>query len=178
MPRSDLRGSARKKWRVADRPIITLPSGESILRRQNRKVKIIDKKIQELIDDMIETMHSADGVGLAAPQIGANLKICVIAIPDEPVITLINPQIVKRSGERTLEEGCLSIPGYWGEVVRSQSVVAKGKNRKGTEIRVRARDDVLAQALEHEIDHLNGKLYIDLLASPDQVYRVADPAAE
>lgn len=163
---------------MAVRPIVTLPSGESILRRQNRKVKVIDDKVQELIDDMIESMYAANGVGLAAPQIGANLKICVIAIADEPVITLINPQIVKRSGERTLEEGCLSIPGYWGEVVRSQSVVAKGKNREGKEIRVRGRDDVLAQTLEHEIDHLNGKLYIDLLSSPDQVYRVADAAAE
>lgn len=163
---------------MAVRPIVTLPSGESILRRQNRKVKVIDDKVQELIDDMIESMYAANGVGLAAPQIGANLKICVIAIADEPVITLINPQIVKRSGERTLEEGCLSIPGYWGEVGRSQSVVAKGKNREGKEIRVRGRDDVLAQTLEHEIDHLNGKLYIDLLSSPDQVYRVADAAAE
>lgn len=137
------------------------------------RIKVIDKELQRLIDDMIETMYAANGVGLAAPQIGVNRKVCVIGLPDDPnVITLINPEIVKRSGTRLLEEGCLSIPGYWGEVERSEFVLAKGRNRHGKEIRVKARGDLLAQALEHEIDHLNGRLYVDLLSSPDKIRKV------
>lgn len=149
---------------------MTVPAGDAILRRPNRKVTVIDKSIQRLIDDMIETMYDANGVGLAAPQIGVNLKLCVIGLPDDPnVITLINPEIVRIEGTRQVDEGCLSIPGYWAEVTRSSLVVAKGRNRQGREIRVRGRDDLLAQALEHEIGHLNGQLYIDLLKSPDQI---------
>ncbi len=161
---------------MAVRPLVTVPAGDAILRRPNRKVTVIDKSIQRLIDDMIETMYAANGVGLAAPQIGVNLKICVIGLPDDPeVITLINPEIVRAEGTRQVDEGCLSIPGYWAEVTRSSLVVAKGRNRLGREIRVRGKDDLLAQALEHEIGHLNGQLYIDLLKSPDQIRPVSTP---
>jgi len=120
---------------------------------------------------MIETMRDAYGVGLAAPQVGKLLRIIVIELPGEEVKALINPEVVKRVGERVVEEGCLSIPGYRGEIKRSVSVTVKGHNRRGKEIRLRGKE-LLAQALEHEIDHLNGVLYIDYLESPDKLYPI------
>lgn len=147
-------------------------AGDPILRQKTRKVRGIDQSLQQLIDDMIETMHDAPGVGLAAPQVGSPLRVAVIHVPDEEVIVLINPQFVKRSGERRLEEGCLSVPGYVAEVTRAQNVVIKALDRGGRPIRVRASDDLLAQALEHEIDHLNGVLYVDYLESPDQLIKL------
>jgi len=141
----------------------------------------IDASIQRLIDDMIDTMHAAGGVGLAAPQVGRALRIIVIEVPppetDPPqveereVIVLVNPQIVRRSGERQVTEGCLSVPGYWGEISRSEKVVAKGLNREGREVRIKG-EDLLAQALEHEFDHINGVLYIDHLESLDQLMKI------
>ena len=120
---------------------------------------------------MIETMHAAPGVGLAAPQVGVPLRVIVIGMPEEEEIVLINPQIVRRSGERLITEGCLSVPGYFGEVQRAQRVTVKGKDLSGKEIRIKA-EELLAQALEHEIDHLNGLLYIDHLESNDKLYKV------
>jgi len=98
---------------------------------------------------MIETMHSASGVGLAAPQVGIPLRVIVIGMPEEENIVLINPEIVRRTGERWVTEGCLSIPGYFGEIKRAQSVRVKGRDLSGKEIRIKA-DELLAQALEHE----------------------------
>lgn len=146
--------------------------GDSVLRQRAKRVPQVDGSIQRLIDDMIESMHEAGGVGLAAPQIGVSLRVIVIGVPEQEIITLINPEIVKRSGERRVTEGCLSIPGYWAEVNRSVNVVAKGLNREGRPMRIKATDDLLAQALEHEIDHINGVLYIDHLESPDELQRV------
>jgi peptide deformylase len=146
--------------------------GDPVLRQRAKRVPQVDGSIQRLIDDMIESMHEAGGVGLAAPQIGVSLRLIVIEVPGEEPITLINPQIVKRSGERRVTEGCLSVPGYWAEVSRSVSVVAKGLDRRGRPVRIKAADDVLAQALEHEIDHINGVLYVDHLESPDQLQKV------
>ncbi len=123
---------------------------------------------------MIETMHAAPGAGLAAPQVGIPLRIIVIGIPEQEDICLINPQIVRRSGERLVTEGCLSIPGYNAEVKRAVRVTVKGQDRKGKEIRIKG-DDILAQALEHEIDHLNGILYIDHLESMDKLHKI-EPA--
>jgi len=120
---------------------------------------------------MLETMPAVDGVGLAAPQIGIALRVAVIGIPEEEPIVLVNPEIIKKSGERTIEEGCLSIPGYRGEITRSVSVTVKSRDRQGKEFRLKA-TELLAQALEHEIDHLNGVLYIDHLDSPDKLYRI------
>jgi peptide deformylase len=127
--------------------------------------------MQRLIDEMIETMHDAYGVGLAAPQVGKLWQIIVIELPGEEAKTLINPEVVKKVGERMVEEGCLSIPGYRGEIKRSVLVTVKGYNRQGKEIRLRGKE-LLAQALEHEIDHLNGILYIDYLESPDKLYKI------
>ncbi|MCH8050731.1 MAG: peptide deformylase [Chloroflexi bacterium] len=154
-------------------PIRELP--EPVLRQKAKRVPNApqrDARIQQLIDDMIESMEAARGVGLAAPQIGVSLRVIVIGLPDEEPFALINPEIVKVAGERQVDEGCLSVPGYHAELVRHRVVVAKGLNREGKEVRIKARDTLLAQALEHEIDHINGTLYIDHLDSLDELQKV------
>lgn len=147
-------------------PIVKVP--DPVLRQKTKKVKKIDASIQRLIDDMIETMHDAPGVGLAANQVGVSLRICVIHVPGEPVVTLINPEIVKRTGTRLCDEGCLSLPGYKGNLPRSEKVVVKGQNRDGRPVRYHA-TDLFAEAIEHEVDHLNGILYFDYLDGPDKL---------
>ena len=156
-------------------PIRLLP--DPVLRRRAKRVPEIDASIQRLIEDMIESMHEARGVGLAAPQIGVSLRVIVLGMPEEEPFALINPEIVKRSGERTVDEGCLSLPGYRGELTRSTLVIAKGLNPAGKQVRIRAKENLLAQALEHEIDHINGTLYIDHLSSLD-VLRKMEPEEE
>jgi len=156
-------------------PIMVL--GDAVLRQKAKRVPQVDGSIQRLVEDMIDTMRDAGGVGLAAPQVGVPLRVVVIGIPEEEVIALINPEIVKRSGERRLTEGCLSVLGYWAEVTRSVSVTAKGRDLQGRQVRIKAKDDLLAQALEHEIDHINGVLYIDHLESLDELRKTA-PAPE
>jgi peptide deformylase len=150
-------------------PIRVVP--DPILRQKSKRVRFIDGSIQKLISDMIETMHSAPGVGLAASQVGVPLRVLVIGLPEQEDIVLINPKIVRRSGERLVNEGCLSLPGYVGEVKRAVSVTVKGRDQNGKEIRIKA-DELLAQALEHEIDHLNGVLYIDQLESMDKLRKI------
>lgn len=150
-------------------PIRILP--DPALRRKAKRVRNIDGSIQRLIDDMIETMQAAPGVGLAAPQVGVQLRVIVFALPGEEVVALLNPEVVKRSGERLVEEGCLSIPGYQGEIKRSLSVTVKGRDRQGRQVRIRARD-LLAEIIEHEIDHINGVLYIDHLESRDKLREI------
>ena len=126
---------------------------------------------------MIETMHSAGGVGLAAPQLGTLLRVIVIGIPGEEDIALINPEVVRRSGERLVDEGCLSVPGYIGQIKRAESVKVKGRDQNGKKIRIKA-DELLAQALEHEIDHLNGVLYIDYLEGMDKLRKIEPEEAQ
>jgi len=158
------------------REIRTVP--DPVLREPTKKVPLIDTKVLDLVDDMIDTMRARGGVGLAAPQVGVSLRVVVIELPDEEeVITLINPEIIKTKGERVLDEGCLSVPGYQGEVTRAVTVKVKARNIDGKEIRVSATDDLLAQALQHEIDHLEGRLYIDLIDSPEKLWRV-EPGTE
>jgi peptide deformylase len=149
--------------------LCTVP--DSVLRQKAKRVTSVDKSIRKLIDDMIETMREFSGVGLAAPQIGVSLRIAVIEIPDEEVITLINPEIIKRTGERTLDEACLSVPGYQGTITRSVQVKAKALDRNGKAIRIKG-EELLAQALEHEIDHLNGVLYIDHIDNPEDLRKI------
>lgn len=120
---------------------------------------------------MIETMRSAGGVGLAAPQIGVPLRVIVIGLPEEEAMAIINPEIVRRKGERLVNEGCLSVPGYVGEIKRALSVTVKGRDQNGKEIRIKA-EELLAEALEHEIDHLNGALYIDHLESMEKLRKI------
>lgn len=158
---------------MALRPIRVLGEpGDDVLRLPGEPVACIDGSLQRLIDDMIETMRDAPGVGLAAPQVGVSLRLVVIETPDIPAFALINPVVVRSSGRRWLDEGCLSIPGYRGDLYRSVKVTVKGLDRQGRRVRIRAADDLLAQALEHEIDHTNGLLYIDLLSGPEHLHRL------
>ena len=151
------------------RPMHIVP--DPILREKAKRVSAISSSLQRLIDDMIETMQDAHGVGLAANQVGVLQRVIVIQMPeDEEPRVFINPEIVRSEGEREVEEGCLSIPGYRGLVKRSVTVRAKGLDRKGKSVKVNA-DELLAQALEHEIDHLNGTLYIDRLVSKDSLWK-------
>lgn len=149
--------------------VLTLP--EPILRQKSKRVRSIDGSVRKLAGDMIETMHAASGVGLAAPQVGVPLRVIVIGMPEEEDFVLINPEVVRRSGERLVTEGCLSVPGYFGEIQRAQRVTVKGKDLSGKEVRIKA-EELLAQALEHEIDHLNGVLYIDHLENNEKLHRV------
>ena len=125
---------------------------------------------------MVETLQLANGVGLAAPQVGVSLRVVVLRMPDEEPIAIINPEMVKRTGEREVSEGCLSVPGYVGEIKRSVSVTVKGWDRHGKAIRIKA-TNLMAQVLEHELDHLNGILYIDHIESQDKLYKI-EPEAE
>jgi peptide deformylase len=149
--------------------IRTLP--EPVLRQKAKRVANIDGSIQKLIDDMIDTMRAASGVGLAAPQIGVLLRLAVIELPGQEVIILINPEIIKKQGERMVEEACLSVPGYQGEIKRAVAVKVKAQDRQGKEIRLKG-EELLAHALEHELDHLNGILYVDHIESPDKLRKL------
>jgi peptide deformylase len=151
-------------------PIKTVPA--AVLRRKTRRVTTIDRSVKKLIDNMLETMHAVEGrVGLAANQVGVSLRVTVIGLPEEEDIILINPEIVRRKGERLVTEGCLSVPGYMGELTRAETVTAKGLDIHGKPVRIRA-EGLLAQALEHEIDHLEGKLYIDYPGCMDTLRKV------
>jgi len=151
-------------------PIRIFP--DPILKQKSKRVRTIDGSIQKLISDMVETMHSVPGrVGLAAAQVGIPLRVIVIGLPEEEDIALINPEIVRRTGERLIDEGCLSLPGYVGQIKRAESVTVKGRDQNGKEIRIKA-DGLLAQVLEHEIDHINGKLYIEHLESMDKLHKI------
>lgn len=143
---------------MAVRPIVVV--GVPGLRQKAKKVTQFDQSLQRLVQDMIETMRAAPGVGLAGPQIGVPLRVAVIEI-DDKVTVLVNPEIIKFSDEtEELDEGCLSVPGYWGRITRHKAVTVKARDQQGKEIRVKG-DGLFGQALQHEIDHLDGKLYID-----------------
>jgi peptide deformylase len=134
---------------------------DPILRKQSRQVETFDEKIKILVDDMIETMYDADGVGLAAPQIGILKRILVIDIYDDTgVKVLINPEILDQKGEQIDVEGCLSIPGVSGTVKRPEYIKVKGFDQEGKEIVIEG-EGLLARALCHEIDHLDGILFTD-----------------
>ncbi len=134
--------------------------GDPVLRKVCRPVEQITPRTLQLLDDMIETMRAADGVGLAAPQVGVLRRIVVIETPEEGLFELINPKIIAFAGEQRTQEGCLSVPNKWGITVRPMHVTVKALNRKGETIEVNG-SGLLAKAFCHEIDHLDGKLYID-----------------
>jgi peptide deformylase len=141
------------------------------LHRELADVTTFDDDLQTLVRDMVATMRAASGVGLAANQVGVSLRIAVMQVPGEEVIVLVNPEIVKTSGTRECEEGCLSLPGYKGVVPRSEKVVVKGLDRDGRPLRIHA-DELLAEIIEHECGHLDGQLYFDLLESVDKLIPV------
>ena len=156
-------------------PLKYLP--DPVLRKKTRRVKDIDASLLKLIDDMIETMQAVQGVGLAANQVGQSLRVAVVQVsPDEEPVVLINPKIVRREGEREVVEGCLSIPGYQGMATRSAKVRVRALDRSGKEFRMRAGDDLMAQALEHEVGHLEGELYIDHLTEEGRLWKPEDEA--
>ena len=145
---------------------------DPILRKQAKKVAKVTPQLKTLVENMVETMRDQRGVGLAANQVGSLQKVAVIETPDmEDPLVLINPEVMKTEGERQVEEGCLSVPGYRGLVNRSETVRVKAMGLDGKTYRLNA-DDLLAQALEHEIDHLNGILYIDHLVSHESLYKI------
>jgi len=132
---------------------------DPILRKISKVVKNIDERTQILIDDMLDTMYEANGIGLAAPQVGILKRVVVVDIGDGPII-LINPEVVEANGEVKEIEGCLSVPGQQGYVIRPKYVKVKAEDRDGNSIEIHG-EDLLAKALCHEIDHLNGMLYTD-----------------
>jgi len=140
---------------------------EKVLREKTVNVADINSDIQRLIDDMIETMYAAKGVGLAANQVGVSKRLCVIDISaveeKTPLIVLINPEIIEKKGSVEDEEGCLSLPEYRTKVKRAEEVLVKGLDRKGRPVEIEGRE-LLARALQHEIDHLEGMLIIDRIS--------------
>ncbi|QGT99618.1 Peptide deformylase [Candidatus Syntrophocurvum alkaliphilum] len=137
--------------------VVKLP--EEILRTKSIPVKNINSGVIRLLDNMRDTMYAFDGVGVAAPQIGISKRIIVID-PGENYIELINPEVIEQEGEQYGVEGCLSVPGVTGVVKRAKNVVVRGLNREGNEVQIEA-DEMLARVLQHEIDHLDGILFID-----------------
>ncbi|MBE5967471.1 MAG: peptide deformylase [Lachnospiraceae bacterium] len=151
--------------------------GDKVLYKTSKEVKEVDKKLLVLIDDMLETMYEAEGVGLAAPQVGILKRVVVIDVTEEgnsPLI-LINPVIVETEGEQTGDEGCLSVPGKVGTVTRPNYVKVKAYNKNMKEFTVEG-TELLARALNHEIDHLDGKLYVDMAIGG--LRSVTDPASQ
>ena len=146
-------------------PICIYP--DPVLRENAQSVNNIDNGIQRLIDDMIDTMHQAPGIGLAANQVGRPLSVLVIDIQREEceygLIVLINPELVSARGEITFDEGCLSVPEYFANVKRHEEVVVRGLDREGKKIEIAA-EGLLAVVLQHEMDHLEGKLFIDRIS--------------
>ena len=136
--------------------------GDDVLRKVCRPVEKITPRIQTLLDDMIETMRDADGCGLAAPQVGILRRIAVVEVEPGKPIELINPKIIAYAGEQQEQEGCLSIPGRWGITKRPRHVTVRATDRNGNTFEVSG-SDLLARALCHELDHLDGKLFIDCL---------------
>ena len=134
---------------------------DPVLRQVCRPVDAITPRIITLLDDMIETMRAADGVGLAAPQVGVLRRVVVIETPDDGLFELINPKIIAYSGEQESEEGCLSVPGRWGLTKRPMHVTVRAMNRQGETVDYTG-SGLLAKAFCHELDHLDGKLYIDI----------------
>ncbi len=154
------------------RPIITL--GDPRLRIKGEPVDSFGKYLHELLDDLAHTMRAAPGVGLAAPQMGVALQACVVEVENR-LHELVNPRIVKATGDDTDLEGCLSIPGYVAYVTRREHVWVVAQNRHGRKIKL-AGTGLLSRAMQHELDHLQGKLYIDYLESMDDLIPVAQMA--
>jgi peptide deformylase len=145
------------------RKLIYLPDAR--LRQVAEPVVSFDDSLQQLIDDMFDTMYEGSGVGLAAPQVGIGLRVVVVDIAADKTdqMVLINPEIIDASGEQACQEGCLSVPGVYETVMRAKNVTVRALNRLGDSIEITA-EDFLADCLQHEIDHLNGKLFVDHLS--------------
>jgi peptide deformylase len=152
------------------------------LRQKARKVRTFGPPLQRLVEDMLDTMRDEPGIGLAANQMGVSQRVIVVELPEDEedpqsgrTYVLVNPKIARSSREQIeMEEGCLSVPGLVGDVWRSVEVTVKGQDVKGKQIRIKARD-LLARVFQHEIDHLNGMVFIDRIDSPDKIRRIVRP---
>lgn len=145
--------------------------GDPVLREKSKEVPQVTPNIQKLIDDMADTMYDADGIGLAAPQVGILKRVIVVDV-GEGLLGLVNPEVVLAEGEQTGPEGCLSIPGVQATVTRANHVIVKGLNRDGEPVVVDA-EGLLARCLLHEIDHLDGILFLDRVTDPSSIRRVS-----
>lgn len=135
--------------------------GDEILKKKSKKVEVVDDKIRELVKDMIDTLHKYDGVGLAAVQVGILKQVVVIQeAADAPIHVLINPEIISQSGKQVVEEGCLSFPNKFAKIERPEKIKVKALDENGNKIELIGKD-LLAQAISHELDHLNGEVFID-----------------
>ena len=144
--------------------------GDPVLRSCSKPVEEITDKTIELLENMKETMYDADGIGLAAPQVGILQRIFIVDVNNQ-LIEFINPEIVSTEGKTIMEEACLSIPGESGSVIRAEKVKIKGLNRNGKEIELEA-EGLLARALQHEFDHLNGKLFVDKVINQEEMQNI------
>ena len=160
---------------MAVRPILNFD--QPVLREKAKRVGRVDTSIQRLIDDLVETMLAAPGAGLAAPQIGVPLRVCVVKGDDNQIWALVNPEVVKHDGVQVGYEGCLSYPGWVGEVARYETVVVKGRSRRGKEVRIKS-SGFTARAFQHEIDHLDGVLFTDRLTNIDTLKRIEELEAD
>lgn len=165
---------------MAVRPILTAEN--PLLRRKSKKVTQFGQSLRDLVRDLFDTLHAARGLGLAAPQIGVLERVFIVQLPAEydeqgqklapaQSYVLVNPEIVKAQGAEEMEEGCLSVPGYRGLVKRATNVTIKGQDLHGKPVRYRA-EGLLAQAFQHELDHLDGILYLDRLEGPGKLWRI------
>ena len=152
------------------------------LREKSKRVSSFGAALSNLVANMFDTLHAANGLGLAAPQVGVPQRVFIVELPEEldeegqvelsaERYVLVNPEIVRRRGEQEMVEGCLSVPGYRGMVKRNTYVVIKGQDIEGRNVRYRA-EGLLAQAFQHELDHLDGILYIDRIESADKLWRI------
>jgi len=169
---------------MAVRPLVE--TGDPVLRQKAKKVRDFGPELQKLVDDLVDSMVAAPGLGLAAPQVGVSLRVAVIELPEDEeesedpyrgkLVVICNPEVVKSWGEEEGQEGCLSAPLYVGDVTRAQRVLVKAQDRAGKAIRLRA-EGLMARVLQHEIDHLNGMLFVDRVESLDKLYRI-EPSEE
>jgi len=148
------------------------------LRMKSKKVRVFNPALEALAHDMLETLEAANGLGLAAPQIDVHQRVVVIKLPEDEedpasgrTYILVNPEIVKATGEEEDQEGCLSVPGWWGLVKRATTVAVKAQDLTGKSFRFKAHG-LLARAVQHEIDHLDGTLFIDRVEGPDKLFKV------
>lgn len=150
--------------------------GDEILRKKSREVEVVDDRIKELLDDMVDTMHKYNGVGLSAVQVGILKRLVVIDLDDDKgPIKLVNPVIIKTKGEQEVEEGCLSFPNQYAKLIRPMEVVAEALDENGNKIKIKAKG-LLAQAICHELDHLDGILFVDHMLPGTLQY--AEPSKE
>jgi peptide deformylase len=151
---------------MAGRAVVTY--GNPFLKRRAREIKEIDASVKKLAEEMFETLERSRGVGLAAPQVGVPLRLIVLSIPNEDgtrwKCAIVNPELVSKNGKMTSEEGCLSIPGIYEEISRAEEVEVKGLDLEGKEIRVKGKG-LLAKAVQHELDHIDGVLIVDRLSA-------------